>query len=356
MVRGAIVSRRSGPSLITGGAGFIGSSLADRLLSQGRPVRIFDSFGRRGSEHNKGWLEDRHGGLVEFVRGDVRDASAVSEAVAGVDAAYHLAAQVAVTTSVLDPRDDFDTNATGTLNVLEAARRAKRPPTVLFASTNKVYGGMEEVRVAESNGRYAYQDLPLGVAEHQPLDFHSPYGCSKGAADQYVVDYARIYGLKTLVFRMSCIYGTRQFGNEDQGWVAHFAISAILGRPLTIYGDGKQVRDVLFVDDLLDAYEAAVSRADDLRGQVFNLGGGPDNVLSILELVAHLEARLGHSIKTNFEDWRPGDQRVYVTDVRKARRSLGWRPKVHSQHGVDRMIDWVLENKAAFHFASEDRV
>ena len=306
MVRGAIVSRRSGPSLITGGAGFIGSSLADRLLSQGRPVRIFDSFGRRGSEHNKGWLEDRHGGLVEFVRGDVRDASAVSEAVAGVDAAYHLAAQVAVTTSVLDPRDDFDTNATGTLNVLEAARRAKRPPTVLFASQTK------------STAAWRRSGLPSPMADTPTRTFlwGSPNTNRSIFTHRTAVprELPTSMLLTTPAFMVSrpwcfeCPASTEpgRFGNEDQGWVAHFAISAILGRPLTIYGDGKQVRDVLFVDDLLDAYEAAVSRADDLRGQVFNLGGGPDNVLSILELVAHLEARLGHSIKTNFEDWRPG--------------------------------------------------
>ena len=335
--------------LITGGAGFIGSNLAHRLLSQGQAVRVFDNLARPGTKLNLRWLREQFGNRLEFVYGDVRNAEQVAAAVAGADVVCHLAAQVAVTTSVLDPRNDFEVNALGTLNVLEAARRLDHPPIVLFASTNKVYGGMEDVRIGERNGRYVYLDLPSGISERQQLDFHSPYGCSKGAADQYMRDYARIYGLRTLVFRMSCIYGTRQFGNEDQGWIAHFVISAYLDQLLTIYGDGKQVRDVLFIDDLLDAYQLAVSRADELSGQVFNMGGGPSNTLSLLELVALLERHLGRSLDVGFEDWRPGDQRVYISDTRRVERQLGWKPRVVVDDGVERLINWVLENDELFH-------
>ena len=337
-----------GTTLNTGGAGFIGSNLARRLLSQGQRVRILDSLARPGVERNLRWLKDQFGGRLEHVSADIRAAGQVAAAAAGVDAIFYLAAQVAVTTSVLDPRLDFAVNALGTLNVLEAARRQSTPPVVLFASTNKVYGGMEDVRIVEKGGRYVYQDLVQGAAESQPLDFHSPYGCSKGAADQYVRDYARIYGIPTLICRMSCIYGTRQMGNEDQGWVAHFVISACLGRPLTIFGDGKQVRDVLFVDDLLDAYQAAVARRERLAGQIFNLGGGPGNTLSLLELLDLLQERLGRAPEVSFAGWRAGDHRVYVSDTRKAQRELDWSPRVSPAEGVNRMVDWVQENPGLF--------
>ena len=241
--------------LVTGGAGFIGSNLAHRLLTQGHDVIIYDNLSRQGTEKNVGWLRDNHGDGFVLVQGDVRDYPSVLQAVQGCEMVYHLAAQVAVTWSVADPREDFEINALGTLNLLEATRECEEPPILLFTSTNKVYGGMEEVEIVEQEKRYAYADLPRGVSEAQPLDFHSPYGCSKGAADQYVRDYSRIYGLRTVVMRMSCIYGPRQFGIEDQGWVAHFLISSVLGRPITIYGDGKQVRDILYVDDLLLAFE-----------------------------------------------------------------------------------------------------
>ena len=338
----------NGLNLITGGAGFIGCNLAYRLVSQGQAVRILDNLARPGAEKNLRWLRERFGDRLEFVQGDVRNAAQVAAAVEGVDVVYHLAAQVAVTTSVLKPRDDFEVNALGTLNVLEAARQAEHQPIVLFASTNKVYGAMEDVPVVERNGHYAYRDLIHGVSEQQTLDFHSPYGCSKGAADQYVRDYARIYGLRTLVFRMSCIYGMRQFGNEDQGWIAHFVISACLGRPLTIYGDGKQVRDVLFIDDLLDSYHLAIARADELSGQVFNIGGGINNTLSLLELVSLLEQRLQRSLDVRFEDWRPGDQRVYTSNTRKAEQELNWIPRVSTEEGIKRLTDWVLENEDLF--------
>jgi CDP-paratose 2-epimerase len=250
---------------------------------------------------------------------------------------------------VADPRHDFEVNALGTFNVLEAVRRAaKGRPAVLYASTNKVYGNLEHVRVVERNGRYAYEDRPDGVDESEPLDFHSPYGVSKGCGDQYVRDYARIYGLRTVAFRQSCIYGTRQFGIEDQGWVAWFCVAVTTGQPFTIFGDGKQIRDALWVEDLVELYERAAERADAVKGEVFNVGGGPANTLSLLELVATLEDRFGRKLDPAFADWRPGDQRVFVADVRKAGRVLGWRPKVSVGEGVDRLISWVKENRALF--------
>src|SRR5262245_40595332 len=268
--------------LVTGGAGFIGSNLVHNLLSAGRHVTVFDALLRKGTEHNLAWLRGQHpNGRFRFVQGDVRDFAALRAAAADADVIYHLAGQVAVTTSVEDPRTDYEINALGTFNVLEAARLSGRRPTVVFTSTNKVYGGMEDVAVVERTTRYEYRDLPDGVAESRPLDFHSPYGCSKGAADQYVRDYHRIYGLPTVVFRMSCIYGPRQFGNEDQGWVAHFLIAGLTEQPLKIYGDGKQVRDLLFVEDLVRALRLAAKKIDATAGQVFNIGGGPANSLSV---------------------------------------------------------------------------
>jgi CDP-paratose 2-epimerase len=331
--------------LITGGCGFLGTNMTKALLQRGDRVRIIDNLSRSGTERNLEFLESEYRSApLEIVRGDIRDSEAVNAAVDGCDAVIHLAAQVAVTTSVEEPREDFEINAWGTLNVLEAARRAATPPVVLFSSTNKVYGGMEDVRVEEGERRYDYGDLPHGVSEEHPLDFHSPYGCSKGAADQYIRDYARIYGMRTVVFRTSCLYGPHQFGNEDQGWVAHFVISATKGEPLTIYGDGKQVRDVLYVDDAIAAYVAAIERLDDAAGQVFNLGGGPDNSVSLLEFMSSLEEVLGAPVERQFSDWRPGDQRIYLSDIRKLERELGWRPQVSVMDGVRALRDWVTES------------
>ena len=254
-----------------------------------------------------------------------------------------------MTWSVSDPREDFEINALGTLNVLEAARSGNPSPIVLFTSTNKVYGGMEEHQVVEQETRHAYASLPQGVSEAQPLDFHSPYGCSKGAADQYVRDYARIYGLRTVVLRMSCIYGPRQFGVEDQGWVAHFLISSVLGRPITIYGDGKQVRDILYVDDLLAAFEGAVERIDVTAGQVYNIGGGRENTMSVwTEFHQLLRELLGREVQVGYDDWRPGDQLVYVSDTSKAQRELGWKPQTSVEEGIEKLFRWVVENKHLF--------
>jgi CDP-paratose 2-epimerase len=333
-------------ALITGGAGFIGCNLARHLTSRGHTVRVLDSLARSGSERNLAWLRDTLGAL-DFVQADTRDAAAVETAAAGCDAIFHFAAQVAVTSSVTDPLHDFEVNARGTVNVLEAARQTGS--AVFYTSTNKVYGGMDDVPVVELPTRYAYADLPQGASEQQPLDFHSPYGCSKGSADQYVHDYARIYGLRTVVFRMSCIYGTRQFGNEDQGWVAHFLIAAVLGRPITIYGDGKQVRDVLYVDDLVRAFELAWDRLDTTAGRVYNVGGGPANTLAVwAEFGPLLAELLGHPIPVQHGPWRPGDQKVYVTDVRRAAAEFGWEPTISAREGVTRLLHWVQANRHLF--------
>jgi CDP-paratose 2-epimerase len=336
--------------LVTGGAGFVGSNLVNSLLGDGHDVTIFDALSRTGSERNLAWLSSQHrNGQLRCVRGDIRDFDALQAAARDADVIYHLAGQVAVTSSVADPRADFEINALGTLNLLEAARQSGRRPVIVFTSTNKVYGGMEDVAVVEGDTRYEYRDLQYGIPESQPLDFHSPYGCSKGAMDQYVHDYARIYGLPTVVFRMSCIYGPRQFGTEDQGWLAHFMIAAVTGRPITIYGDGKQVRDVLFIDDLVRAFRSAVEKIDTTAGQVYNIGGGPSNTLSIWREFGEFLAELkGDHIPVRFDQWRPGDQPCYVSDIRKAGRHMGWQPQVDKETGVRRLWGWVSSNKSLF--------
>lgn len=337
--------------LVLGGGGFIGSNLSKNILDDGHHVTIFDSLARRGSELNLAWLQDQYGSdRLKFIRADIRDPDEVNAAVRHADEIYHLAAQVAVTTSVDDPRTDFEINVLGTLNVLEAARRSARRPSLLFTSTNKVYGNLEDLEIQESETRYQFRNLPLGVPESQPLDFHSPYGCSKGAADQYVRDYHRIYGLRTVLFRMSCIYGPRQFGNEDQGWVAHFVIASQMnGRPLTIYGNGKQVRDILFVDDLVQAFRCATQKIDVTAGQIFNIGGGPGNTLSVwAEFGNQLAALKGESVPVQFDDWRPGDQPCYVSDIRKAQRVMGWCPQIDATTGIRRLWEWVAANPQLF--------
>jgi CDP-paratose 2-epimerase len=336
--------------IITGGAGFIGCHAASHFKRAGADVVVVDNLSRRGIEANLAWLRDQ--GVEDFIRADVGDADAMNDLMgrhADADAVLHLAAQVAVTTSVTNPRADFEANALGTFNVLEAVRVAARGrPAFLYASTNKVYGGLDHLHVVRRHDRYAYEDLPRGVDELEPLDFHSPYGCSKGASDQYVLDYARIYGLRTVSFRQSCIFGTRQFGVEDQGWVAWFCIAAITGQPLTIYGDGRQVRDVLWVGDLIDCYERSLERIDEVRGHAFNIGGGPENTLSLRELVERLERRLGHRLEPRFSDWRPGDQRLFVADISKAEGLLGWKPKVGVAEGLDRLLAWVEDHRYLF--------
>ena len=337
---------------ITGGAGFIGCNAADHFLRRGDAVTIYDNLTRRGGRANLDWLHATHGGeRLCVLEADIRDDNRLAAAVAErpPDVVLHLAGQVAVTQSVTNPREDFESNALGTFNVLEAVRHGAPGAALLYASTNKVYGGMEHVGIVPAGERYAYADYPHGIPESFPLDFHSPYGCSKGAGDQYMRDYARIYGLRTLVLRQSCIYGRRQFGVEDQGWVAHFVIATVLDRPIAIYGDGRQVRDVLYIDDLLDAYQRGIDHIDDLRGEVLNLGGGPDNTLSIWTEFGSLLAELaGRPVPVRYGPWRPGDQRIFVADIGRAEVLLGWRPRVAPAEGVRRLYEWVSANRELF--------
>ena len=333
--------------IIVGVAGFIGSQAASRFLDMGASVVGIDNLSRRGASENLEWLRSRSSAF-EFMWADIRQPNDVRRVFAShpdVHAILHLAAQVAVTTSVVDPRLDFEVNALGTLNVLEATREYCPHAALLYASTNKVYGALESVGVTENQGRYTYPDQPQGIGEGFPLDFHSPYGCSKGAADQYVRDYARTYGLRTVVFRQSCIYGTRQLGLEDQGWLAWFVIATVLGKPFTIYGDGKQVRDVLWVDDLVDLYLKALAKIEVAKGQVYNAGGGPENTLSLWGLVSLLESEMGLKITPRMADWRPGDQRVFIADISKATRELEWAPKVSPLIGVRQLVTWSMASR-----------
>jgi CDP-paratose 2-epimerase len=330
--------------VVTGGAGFIGVNLADALLRDGEQVVVLDNFSRIGTRDNIRWLQERHAD-VEVVEADIRASQDQLEgAVAKADAVHHFAGQVAVTASLADPRTDFEINALGTLNVLEAVRKSNPDAIVVFASTNKVYGGLEALPVVEQESRYGFGEGLAGVSEEQPLDFHSPYACSKGAGDQYVRDYARVFGLRTVVLRQSCIYGPRQFGVEDQGWLAWFAIAALLRKPITIYGNGKQVRDVLHVDDLAGLIRRAVAEIDRTRGEVYNVGGGPSQSLSLLEALAVLEDELGTKIDVTFTEPRTGDQRIYVSDIGKAAAELGWEPAIGVPEGLKELTRWIAEN------------
>ncbi len=338
------VANRERPVLITGGAGFIGCNLAHRLLQQGRRVVLFDNLSRAGVTRNVAWLRETHGDNVRVEIGDVRDYAAVQRVMSGVGHVFHFAAQVAVTTSLDDPVDDFTVNARGTLNVLEAIRRSPERPPIVLTSTNKVYGGLDDLALELRDSRYTPSDGAIaarGVSEARPLDFHSPYGCSKGTADQYVRDYTRSFGLETVVFRMSCIYGPHQFGTEDQGWVAHFLIRALAGDPIVLYGDGKQVRDVLFVEDLVNAFLLAQRNMTTLSGQAFNIGGGAANTISLLELLDLIGTINGARPDVTFEPWRVGDQRYYVSDTTRFARATGWAQRVSVVEGVTRLRDWL---------------
>jgi CDP-paratose 2-epimerase len=334
--------------LITGGAGFVGCNAARFFGERNWSVTVLDNLSRAGTDKNLEWLRD--GTTFEFAQVDVRDWPAVKRVIAEsrFDAVLHLAAQVAVTTSVIDPRTDFAVNALGTFNVLDAVRLHCPEAAFVFASTNKVYGKITTAVSELRDKRYAYVNRPYGIAESEPLDFLSPYGCSKGAADQYTLDFARIYQIPATSFRQSCIFGPRQFGVEDQGWVAWFAIASMVGRDITIFGDGKQVRDVLHVEDLLRAYEAAIRAPEKVAGEAFNVGGGPDQVLSLLDLVELLENRLGTRIPLRWDDWRPGDQQVYISDIRKLQSTLNWKPEIDVGTGIAQLLDWVERNRAAF--------
>ena len=336
--------------LITGGAGFIGSNYACRRILDGDDVTIYDNLSRNGAKENLEWISSKTNDKpFNFIEGDIRDYDKLKSAVGGKDILIHLAAQVAVTSSVSDPKFDFSVNAVGTFNVLEAARVCGKKPLVIYASTNKVYGEIEDIPVVEEETRYSFKDLPAGVTEKQLLDFHSPYGCSKGCGDQYVKDYSRIYDIPTVVFRQSCIYGKRQFGIEDQGWVAWFVIAAVIGKPITIYGDGKQVRDLLFIEDLMNAYDLVIERKESTKSQIFNIGGGIENSVSIWrEFGPILEKIHGEDIPVKIEEWRPGDQKIYISDISKVKNYLGWSPKISVEKGLSLLYHWVAENKELF--------
>jgi CDP-paratose 2-epimerase len=330
-------------ALITGGAGFIGGNLARHLLAESARVTLLDNFSRTGVEHNVEMLR-RIGGDLTVIEGDVRDRDRLASLVRSADEVYHLAAQVAVTTSVVDPRQDFENNLVGTFNLLEAIRMAAHHPFVLFTSTNKVYGDLAYLPLNESASRYSFCDRE-GVNEEQPLDFHSPYGCSKGASDQYVRDYARIYGIPAVVFRMSCIAGPQQFGNEDQGWLAHFLYSVLAERPITIFGDGRQVRDILNVGDLVEAMSLARTHLKRTAGEIYNIGGGAKNAASLLEVLNLLAALTGKKPQISFESPRVGDQKIFITDHRKFTHTTGWSPR-HSLHDtVAHMMAWWAQNR-----------
>ncbi len=331
--------------LITGGAGFIGTNIARSYLEEDQPVHIFDNLSRPGVEQNVAELQQRYPGRIYFTRADTREKSAVEKAVSTAIRVYHLAAQVAVTTSLEDPLEDLETNLMGTLRVLEAIRKSPAKPPLLFTSTNKVYGRLASVPLRKNPTRYEPEDSGIassGAGEDQPLEFLSPYGCSKGSADQYVLDYARSYGISATVFRMSCIYGPYQLGSEDQGWVAHFVRQAMKGEAITIYGDGRQVRDLLFVEDLVRAMRLAQENTRIAAGEVFNMGGGAQNSTSLLELIDQLRVLTGSSIEIDWGPQRLGDQRWYVADTSKIRKLLGWSPRVNIQDGLQALYEWYL--------------
>ncbi len=339
--------------LITGGAGFVGSNFSHYMLSKypNSRVTVYDDFSRSGTEHNLSWLKETYptDDRLKVIKAELQDLNELSKAVSGKDLILHAAAQVAVTTSLLDPRSDFDTNALGTLNLLEATRKSKEDPVLLYCSTNKVYGELHNTPLEEENTRYEFSSPHRnGINESQPLDPCTPYGCSKAAGDIYFQDYADMYGTKSIVFRMSCIYGIHQYGTEDQAWISHFAISLILDHPVTIYGDGKQVRDILYIDDLCRAFEQSADHIRTTRGQFYNMGGGPGNTYSLIELIDYLEQLAQRKFSTSFDSWRPADQRVYYSNISKAEQDFGWTPQIDKEKGVKLLYEWTLKNKPLF--------
>jgi len=313
---------------ISGGAGFIGSNIAKFHLGKGDEVLVYDNLSRKGTETNIKWLKSLKGKL-KFISGDIRDFDTLKKHVKNSDVIYHMAGQVAVTTSIVNPRDDFEINAMGTLNVLEAMRLYAKNAVLIYASTNKVYGNFDNSNFPKN-----------GISENQLLDFHSPYGCSKGTGDQYVRDYGRVYNLKTIVFRQSCIYGDRQLGNEDQGWVIHFAKAILNNQKLTIFGDGKQVRDILYIDDLINAYQIAIKKSVKGKPMIYNVGGGIRNSISLLNLIKLIEQKVGEKAMVKFEKVREGDQKIYISDITKIKNDLGWQPKIDIDHGVAKLLKW----------------
>lgn len=332
--------------VIIGGAGFIGINTAIHFLKKGNEVVIFDNFSRFGSRNNAAFVKSKYPKQLAISEGDIRfDIPLLSKTVKNADVIFHLAGQVAVTTSILRPREDFEINAVGTMNVLETVRNSDCDPVLLYSSTNKVYGELSHVPIVEKKTRYVYKNLPYGVPENTTLDFYTPYGCSKGTGDQYFRDYHRIYGLNTIVFRQSCIYGPFQYGIEDQGWIAWFLISALKNRDITIFGDGKQVRDILYIDDLVNAYDMVIKNIKKTSGNIYNIGGGPENTLSIwLELQKYLEKVHGKKVPVKFAKARSADQRVYISDIRAAGKDFNWKPKISVEEGISRVYKWLSEN------------
>ena len=338
--------------LITGGAGFIGINAASYYLKKGYEVLILDNFSRKGSNANINWLKENNPERLQVITAEIRsDQKKINEIIKNVDIVLHLAAQVAVTDSVIDPRKDFEINSLGTFNLLEAVRNSGNNPVFIYSSTNKVYGELKDLKILEQKTRYSFGDGREGISEERGLDFHSPYGCSKGTADQYVRDYNRIYGLNTIVFRQSCIYGPRQFGMEDQGWVAWFIIALTNNKNITIYGDGKQVRDLLYIEDLIKAYDLAAENINKTKGQIYNIGGGPKNTISVwLEFKPILEKLFNRKIDATFSEWRSGDQQIFVSDIKKAKIDFGWEPRISVENGIQSLYEWVSENKHIFNF------
>jgi CDP-paratose 2-epimerase len=346
------------PVVVVGGCGFIGCNLAASFLADGEEVIVVDNLSRPGVEQNLEWLDEQGGARLHSVLADIRDVAAFEPALAEAKAVFHFAAQTAVTTSLDDPVEDFEVNARGTLNVLEVVRRTGRKLPIIFASTNKVYGGLNDVEMVELDDRYIPADEDIrahGIAESRPLDFCTPYGCSKGVADQYVLDYAKSYGLPTAVLRMSCIYGPRQFGTEDQGWVAHFLIRAMAGETISIYGDGKQVRDILHVHDAVAAYRGVLDKIDALSGRAFNLGGGPHNAVSLQAVLREISRALGHEIPVKHGDWRQGDQLYFVADTRELEKATGWRPNIAWRDGIRDLAAWLERRHAVKRVTTQDR-
>ncbi len=332
---------------ISGGAGFIGSNLAKFHYDKNDEVLVYDNLSRKGTELNIKWLKEisKLNKKLKFIKGDVRDLTSLKKYIKNSDVIYHLAGQVAVTTSLTDPSSDFDINARGTFNMLEAYRLIAPDAKFIYSSTNKVYGGLDDIKCIKKDKKYIFNSREYlnGISESRQLDFHSPYGCSKGAGDQYVIDYGRVYGLMTVVFRQSCIYGPRQFGNEDQGWVMHFVRKIISDGNLNIYGDGFQVRDLLHVTDLIAAYQLALKNIHKGKSLVFNIGGGLENSVSLLEVVKKLETKLGITINTSFSDWREGDQKIFISDNSKIRKAIGWTPTINVDDGLDSLLTWAKE-------------
>lgn len=332
--------------LIIGGTGFIGSNSAFYFSKKGWNVLVADNFSRQpAGKFNIAWLKKKINGITIVKLDITKKTKILQKLISKADVVLHLAAQVAVTTSVLEPRFDFENNALGTINVLEAVRISKNKPILLYSSTNKVYGETFDIKVEKTESGYRYKNKKMGIDESQQLDFHSPYGCSKGSADQYVRDYSRIYGLRTVVFRQSCIYGPRQFGSEDQGWVAWFIIQTVLGKKISIFGDGYQSRDILHVYDLIRAYELVIKNINKTKGEIYNIGGGPSNRISLLSFLGILNVLFKKKIPFSFLSWRPGDQKVFVCDIRKAKKDFGWQPKINLKEGINNLFDWIQENK-----------